>query len=318
MKKFSLRQVCAASLVAAGAWGVTGTAQAAAVVTPLADTSQGAAAQLVNTLLSSNGSIAVNGSSINYSGAATASGTFTNGGTGASGLGIDSGVVLTTGDARFIGSSAAFPFDNANKSPSFTAGNFDNSLTANTTGGHAALDALAGGAGSTTNASVLSFDFVPVFSTLKLSFVFGAEDYNDFVGFGFADVFGIFVNGVNVALTPNSGLAISVDTLNCALAATDCDFYRDNAPFSDAIDTELDGLSVLLTLSVNVLAGQSNSLLIGIADRGDSFSDSAVLLAAGSLESVGAQAVPEPATPALLALAAALGLGLGRRRRNRR
>ncbi len=313
MNKFSLRRLAAASLITACAWG--GAAHAAAVVTPLADSSQGAAAQLVNALLAANGSINVVGGSVSYSGAATASGTFSNGGTGPNGLGIDSGVVLSTGDARFIGSSAAFPSDNANQSPSFTAGDFGNSLTPNTSGGHAALDALSSGPGSTTNASVLSFDFVPTFSTLKLSFVFGAEDYNDFVGFGFADVFGIFVNGINVALTPNSGLAISVDTLNCALAATDCASYRDNVPYSDAIDTELDGLSVLLTLSVDVLAGQSNHLLIGIADRGDSFSDSAVLLAAGSLESVATQAVPEPATPALLALAAA-GLGWARRRRS--
>jgi hypothetical protein len=105
-------------------------AVAAPIVTPMVDGSVASATALVNALLAPASGIGVVAGSASYVGAPTGSGTFTNGGTGATGVGIDSGVVLTTGDARFIGSSAAFAGDDANKSGNFTAG-VDNSLTPN-------------------------------------------------------------------------------------------------------------------------------------------------------------------------------------------
>src|SRR5689334_3767437 len=81
-------------------------ALAGATVTPMVDASNAAAAALVNALLAPTSGVAVVTGSATYIGAPSASGTFTGGGTGPTGLGINSGVVLTTGDARFIGSSA--------------------------------------------------------------------------------------------------------------------------------------------------------------------------------------------------------------------
>src|SRR5678816_1390156 len=88
---------------------------AGATVTPMADGSNASATALVNSLLAPGGGIGLVAGSASYVGASTASGMFTGGGTGPTGVGIDSGVVLTTGDARFLGSSAAFAGDNANK-----------------------------------------------------------------------------------------------------------------------------------------------------------------------------------------------------------
>jgi hypothetical protein len=280
-----------------------GSAQAGASVSPLADTSPAAAEALVQTLLGASPGLSVVAGSLQYTGAASASGTFSNGNAAAAnGLGIDSGVVLSTGDARFIGSSAAFAGDSANKSGTFTAGVL-NALTPNTSPGNALFDALT--SSGTQNASLLSFQFVPQYGTLTLSFVFASEDYNDLVNAGFpTDVFGVFVNGVNQALVPGSGLAISASTINCGgpssgaasgAGAQNCALYRDNAPLTDRIDSELDGFTVLLTLAMPVNAGQVNSISIGVADAMDSFGDSAVLLAAGSVS-----AVPEPASWALM------------------
>ena len=295
-----------------------GAACAGASVTPLADTSPASAAALVQMLLAPGGGVSLVSGTAQYTGAAAASGSFVNGNAAAaSGLGIDSGVVLSTGDARFIGSSAAFAGDDPNKTGTFTAGVL-NALTPNTSPGHALLDALS--TAPTQNASVLSFQFVPQYDVLSLSFVFGSEDYNDLVNAGFpTDVFGVFVNGVNQALVPGSGLAISAASINCGgpasgaangSGAQNCALYRDNAPFSGLIDSELDGFTVRLTLQMPVHAGQVNSLSIGIADALDSFGDSAVLLAAGSVA-----AVPEPASWALMLGGLAAGASLARRRR---
>lgn len=312
-RAFCAQLAALALLVAAGAQGG---AQAAATVTPLSDGGSDAASSLVNTLLAAQPGLSVVAGSVSYSGQASASGLFSNGGLGANGLGIDSGVVLTTGDARFIGSSAAFEGDAANQTGTYTAG-VGNALTPNTSGGQALLSSLT--TEPTFNASVLSFSFVPQYARLSLRFVFASEDYNDLVNSGFpTDVFGVFVNGVNQALLPGTQLAISASTVNCGGPTSDpagglggsCSLYRDNAPFYDAIDTELDGLTVVMNLQMTVNPGQVNTLSIGIADTLDTMGDSAVLLAAGSVA-----AVPEPGTWALmLGGVAALGVAARRRR----
>lgn len=284
-------------------------AQAAAVVTPLADASPAAAAALVDTLLGADSRLSVVAGSASYTGAASASGRFTGGGTGSNGLGIDSGVVLSTGDARFIGSSAAFQGDAANQTGTYTAG-VGNALTTNTSAGHPLFGGLT--SEPTFNASVLSFSFVPQYARLTMSFVFASEDYNDLVGSGFpTDVFGIFVNGVNQALVPGSGLAISASSVHCVGTGSHCDLYRDNPPFFDSVDTELDGLTVVMSLDMAVNAGQVNTLSIGIADTLDTVGDSAVMLAAGSVS-----AVPEASTWALMLGGLAAAAATARRRRH--
>ena len=213
------------------------TAFAAPTVTPMADGSTASAAALVNSLLAPASGLTLVAGSASYIGAPTASGTFIGGGTGPTGVGMDSGVVLTTGDARFLGSSAAFAGDNANKTGDFTAGVL-NSLTPNNSPGNALFNSLT--SFGTANASILGFQFIPQDSFLRLSFVFASEDYNDLVNSGFpTDVFGIFVNGVNYALVPGSSSPISASSVNCGGPTSgpapgggqNCASYRDNAPF---------------------------------------------------------------------------------------
>lgn len=297
------------------AWSTNATA--GATVTQLVDDSAASASGLVNALVGP-GVLVVPGSE-QYQGAASASGTFTNGGVGPNGLGIDQGVVLTTGDARFIGSSAAFPGDSSNKFTDFTAGVL-NPLTPNTSPGNPLFDAMAP-AGS-FNASVLSFEFVPQTSSLSVTFVFGSDDYSDVVNTGFpTDVFGIFVNGVNYALAPGSNQPISTATVNCGGPTSgaapgsgpNCGLYRDNPPFSEAIDSELDGMTVAMTLTVPINRNAVNSFAIGIADQLDTFSDSAVMVKMNSVA-----AVPEPSTYALFAAGGCVIPLIARRRRQLR
>ena len=308
-------RLSAISLLATSAIGVA-TAHAAAVVTPLSDDSPASAAALVNALLGPAPNLSIVAGSATYTGAVPASGTFTAGGTGATGVGIGSGLVLTTGDARFLGSSAAFPGDSSNKDGTFTAG-FGNSLTPNNAPGNNLFNSLT--SSGTENASILSFSFIPQGSLLTLQLVFGSEDYNDLVNSSFpTDVFGVFVNGVNYARVPGTVSPISASSINCGgptsgpapnVGGTNCALYRDNPPFFDTIDSEIDGFTIPISLLLPVNFGAVNTISIGIADNLDSFGDSALLLAGGSLA-----VVPEPST-VMLMLAALGGMGLSRRRR---
>lgn len=301
-----------------GLMGAMSAAQAVEVV-PLIDTSPASASLLVNSLLSSSPRLSVVAGSAQYSGQASASGTFSAGGTGPSGIGINSGVVLTTGDARSIGSSAAFAGDSPNKSGDFSSG-IGNAYAENTSAGSSLFSSLT--SFGTTNASVLSFQFVPQDSILKLQFVFGSEDYNDLVNSGFpTDVFAVFVNGINYAVVPGTNIAISASSVNCGgptsgpannAGAQNCSLYRDNAPFTDLIASELDGFTVPIDLSIPVNLGAVNAISIGIADNLDSSGDSAVMLGAGTIAAV--SPVPEPSSLALM-FGGLCSIGLLARRR---
>jgi len=263
------------------------------VVKPLSanNASPAALQMLVNSLL--GGGITVVPGSVEYTGASAASGLFINGGTDLTkSIGINNGVVLTTGDARFVTGSAISAEDFPNKTTAFGAGIL-NTLTRNTSSGSPLFASLT--SAPTFNASILSFQFIPSGSTITLRYVFGSEEYGDVVNTGYPpDVLGVFVNGVNYARVPGGSVAVSTASINCGgpvsgaasgVNPQNCSLYRDNPPFFGKIETELDGLTVVLTLTAPVLPGQVNTIQLGIANSADTSADSAVFIQAGSLQS---------------------------------
>ena len=263
------------------------------VVKPLSanNASPAALQMLVNSLL--GGGITVVPGSVEYTGASAASGLFINGGTDLTkSIGINNGVVLTTGDARFVTGSAISAEDFPNKTTAFGAGIL-NTLTRNTFSGSPLFASVT--SAPTFNASILSFQFIPSGSTITLRYVFGSEEYGDVVNTGYPpDVLGVFVNGVNYARVPGGSVAVSTASINCGgpvsgaasgVNPQNCSLYRDNPPFFGKIETELDGLTVVLTLTAPVLPGQVNTIQLGIANSADTSADSAVFIQAGSLQS---------------------------------
>jgi uncharacterized repeat protein (TIGR01451 family) len=200
------------------------------------------------------------------------------GGTGI--IGFESGVLLTSGDV-----------DNVVGPNMFDDAGMDNSVP-----GDADLDVLAGGA--TLDAAVLEFTFVPDETTVTFRYAFGSEEYNEYVYGGFNDVFGFFVNDQNCATVPDptepqATVPVSIDTVNVGnpglpeQPASNPALYRNNDldDGGGAIDTELDGLTVVLTCTAAVNPGVNNQAKLAIADVGDGGYDSAVFLETGSFSS---------------------------------
>src|SRR3954463_13833513 len=80
--------------------------------------------------------------------------------------------------------------------------------------GDSDLDLLLSGGLKTQDAASLLVDFTPTNPQLAINYVFASEEYEEYVGSQFNDVFAFFVNGINCALTPGTNAPITVNTVN--------------------------------------------------------------------------------------------------------
>ena len=224
------------------------------------------ATQLVNTI--KGPAISIVGTPLLTGGPASA-GTFTNGLT--SGIGINQGIVLTSGDATLVG--------NSNTSGS-TGADFGGA-------GDPQLSALAGK--TTFDATVLSFSFTTTTGNLFFNFVFGSDEYNEWTNTDYNDVFGFFVDGTNIALVPGTATPIAVNTVNggnpLGQGATNPQYFHNND--NGTFPFEYDGFSTVFTVSaLSLNVGQVHTIRLAIADSSDGVYDSGVFIQAGSFDEV--------------------------------
>lgn len=213
---------------------------------------------LVNTLVgSASGAIVSN---VTFTGSDLAAGTFS-GGTGI--VGFESGVILSSGRVvDVVGPNSS-----------------DSTTTALGTPGDPDLQSLIPGY-TTFDATVLEFDFeCPGIDVVSFSYVFTSEEYNEYVNSPYNNVFGFFLNGVNIALLPDGVTPVSINNVNggnpLGTNASNPAFYINN-DLSDgggAIDIEADGLTVVIGAQGALNPGV-NHIKLAISDAGDSILDS--------------------------------------------
>lgn len=220
----------------------------------------------------------VNVSNVFYSGSTNAIGTFN--ATNAS-IGIDEGIIMTTGT---INQGADGPHG-PNNAPD--AG------VDNGTSGYGQLTDLVGT--QTFNAGILEFDFVPLSDTVKFSYVFASEEYPEFVGSQFNDVFAFFITGPgiqggvqNMAIIPGTTQPVTINNVN---GGSNSNYFVNNgtgtnAPYNnDPFYVQYDGFTTPMEAVSPVQCGETYHLIIALADVGDGIYDSGIFLEKNSLTS---------------------------------
>ena len=205
--------------------------------------------------------------SASYTGDRDSSGIYTNGDTIAPGVTpSDTGVMFSTGDLRGFTNSNFFQSNQS--SPTTTSSSGPN--------GDPTFDAAAGA--RTFDASYLDVDFIPTGDVMTMQFVFSSEEYPEYATGAFQDFVGVWINGNLVPLGLGNG-DIGPNNLHAGSASN---LFIDNT--QDQFNTEMDGFTATLTLTIPVNAGQLNSIRIGIADVTDSNYDSTLLIADNSIQ----------------------------------
>jgi gliding motility-associated-like protein len=220
--------------------------------------------------------------------------------TTASNLGLDSGIVLTSGSALLSAGTVA---------------SFASAGTGN--GADPDLTTLIGG--STFDKCILEFDFVTVGDTVKFDYVFGSEEYQSYTCSTFNDVFGFFLSGPgivgpftnsakNIALVPGSTTCpVAISTIYCPNLPQCCGTAQwcfGNTPGCGAFNAgnntcayfvcngatapgtiAYQGFTTVLTAVSEVIPCSTYHIKLAIADKGDQILDSGVFIKAKSFSS---------------------------------
>ena len=198
-------------------------------------------------------------------------GTFTTG--DFSNLGLDKGIILTTGSADNVAN----------------AGTFFSSLS---TGSGSDPDLTYLGGFNTNDACIIEVDVFAATDELSFEYVFGSEEYIEYAGGSVNDVFGLLLSGpgivgdpnlngqLNLAELPAPGVGpVSINNVN---NVDNWQFFRNTITGPDicydGLTSDYLGTKKSLTASSEVTPCNTYHLKFAIADGGDSVFDSGVFI----------------------------------------
>jgi hypothetical protein len=233
--------------------------------------------QMVQEILIGGGVVTSN---ITYTGNNISRGKFW-GGPGS--IGISDGIILTSGNVTVA------------PGPNNAAGAGADSGQ----GGDPDLQQISGV--NINDACILEFDFIPQSTTVSFKYVFGSEEYHEYVN-QFNDAFGFFISGPgidgpftnnakNIALIPLSETPVTINTVNCgnpydcANHCMNCVFFKNN-PQGQTF-CQYDAFTTVLRAWATVIPCETYHIKLAIGDGIDHAYDSGVFLEANSFSSVG-------------------------------
>ena len=194
-------------------------------------------------------------------------------------LGLERGLVMTTGSAlNTIGPN-----------------NIGSQSTINDGVGDADLDYLSTVFGDGTlseNACIIELDVLAATNELTFEYVFGSEEYPEYVNDVFNDIFAFLISGPGITGDPNianqENIAIlpnGMDTpvqINSVNNLQNWEYYRDNTNGLslqyDGLTSDAYGIKKSLTAIAQVQPCSTYHLKFAIADRGDASFDSGVFI----------------------------------------
>lgn len=163
----------------------------------------------------------------------------------------------------------------------------------------------AGNIDESHDMGILEFDFVPQSDLVSFNFIFGSNEYTQWINSQYNDAFGFFVSGpgisgpfsapaafpngsANLALVPGTNLPITISTIypagtgSGAPAGLNPQYYVDN---SSQTSLALNGYTVPVNISFPVVCGETYHFKFAVADMMDGSLSTAVFLEAGSFTS---------------------------------
>jgi gliding motility-associated-like protein len=176
---------------------------------------------------------------------------------------LSNGLVLTTGNANQVASPESFFMSTSN----------------GTTCNDPQLISLEPTA--TNDCCILEFDVIPQCDELSIRFVFGSEEYPDFVNQSFNDAFGFFITGPRPSggNYNNQNIAVVTGTTICSIdnvnASSNSSFYVNN---SGGTTLPFGGYTTAITATLAVTPCQSYHFKMAIADASDDMYDSGVFI----------------------------------------
>jgi outer membrane protein OmpA-like peptidoglycan-associated protein len=190
-------------------------------------------------------------------------------------LKFEEGILLTTGNVAFAhGPNNSWNLSSVSSAPGFAVSaekifkTFNQSLV---------FDEV-----------VWEIEFIPQCQKLQFEYVFGSEEYPEYVNRKYNDFFGIFIQNEsitrpkNVALVPETNEFVSINTIN---HLKNSDWFVDNSK-NRYSQLQADGFTKTLTAVIDVLPQKWNKLTFTLADVADDQLDSYVFIASKSLSCV--------------------------------
>lgn len=210
-------------------------------------------------------------SNVSLTGDARAIASFIGGTSAGLGASMNSGIVLSTGlvnTATALQGGPGVHLSTNNNGPSIPQ-----------------LNGIAGD--DTYDGIILEFDFVPITNSINVNYIFGSEEYNEYVGMGYNDAFAFYISGPGIAGTPNiavlpGNIPVTIDNINLS---SNSSLYRNNIALNNP--NVMDGYTAQLTASSAVIACQTYHIRLMIADGGDDIYDSWVFIQENGLFAVG-------------------------------